>query len=427
MNKLVSVGCNRKLIANFINPPGDPIPWLSTGCATWCSGAGDAIISSSCSGEACCEVPIPDQVNGAQALTLSFNRTSSENATGEEYGTCSAVFFLDDGEQAFTSDDVGNDGMPLDKALLPQGERRMILDWAIGSSTCDQAQTYTFEPLCQGAATCVDAPSGVGYLCKCREGYEGNPYVSDGCQDIDECRDPNINNCIYQLHFCKNTPGSYTCSCPENYIGDGYKNGTGCKTNTTPATSGNGYLSGTIMCTHPEKNPCKYMNHCTIDLQGVPSCTCPQGISGDGKKIGSGCRKHFPIDTALGVGLALTITVTTAVSCYCWATRKRELERKRAELFRKNGGLLLQQRLATITSQGEDRSAKIFSAKELQTATYNYSDSRILGRGGHGTVYKGILSDQTLVAIKKSNVFDENKVDKGNLSTRLPSYHILIT
>nr|CAB3488136.1 unnamed protein product [Digitaria exilis] len=167
MNKLVSVGCNRKLIANFINPPGDPIPWLSTGCATWCSGAGDAIISSSCSGEACCEVPIPDQVNGAQALTLSFNRTSSENATGEEYGTCSAVFFLDDGEQAFTSDDVGNDGMPLDKALLPQGERRMILDWAIGSSTCDQAQTYTFEPLCQGAATCVDAPSGVGYLCKC--------------------------------------------------------------------------------------------------------------------------------------------------------------------------------------------------------------------------------------------------------------------
>ena len=48
-----------------------------------------------------------------------------------------------------------------------------------------------------------------------------------------------------------------------------------------------------------------------------------------------------------GVGLALMVTVTTAVSFYCWAIKKRELGRNRAELFRKNGGLLLQQRFST--------------------------------------------------------------------------------
>ena len=107
------------------------------------------------------------------------------------------------------------------------------------------------------------------------------------------------------------------------------------------------------------------------------------------------------------------VTVTTAVSFYCWAIKKRELGRNRAELFRKNGGLLLQQRFSTITSQGEDQSAKIFSAEELKAATDNYSESRILGRGGHGTVYKGSLPDQTIVAIKKSKVFDESQVEQS--------------
>jgi len=411
-NKLVNFGCNRTLVANFFNLPGDPIPLYTTSCTTTCYTPN---ISGSCLGEACCEASM-DQMNGAKAFSLSFERTTANGSGGdsvEDDGTCSVAFFLDKDEAAFNFS--GDEVRPLKKALLPQGERRMILDWAIGSTTCDQAQSYTFEPLCKhGYGTCVDAPSGVGYVCKCPDGYDGNAYISDGCQDINECRNYNSNNCTYQ-NLCNNTLGGYTCSCPKNNIGDGYRTGTGCNSTLVIPDSPTQQPQGTGVCNHTENNPCTYMKYC-FDLEGVVLCTCPGGMSGDGRKKGSGCyfgsKKHFPLDTVLGVGLALMVTVTTTMSFYCWAIKKRELGRKRAELFRKNGGLLLQQRFSTITSQGENQSAKIFSAEELKAATDNYSESRILGRGGHGTVYKGILPDQTIVAIKKSKVFDESQVEQ---------------
>ncbi|OEL32824.1 hypothetical protein BAE44_0006156 [Dichanthelium oligosanthes] len=173
-NKLVNVGCNLKrgdVQGHFV------LPWASASCDTRCNGTSDAIISDSCLGEACCEIPIPEY--GAQAFTMSFDRTTG-NATDEEYGTCSAAFFLRKDEQVFTSngDHEGVRPWPLKEALSPPGERRIILDWAIRNATCDQAQN-TSAPPCNGAI-CVDAPSRVGYICKCREGYYGNPY--NGCE-----------------------------------------------------------------------------------------------------------------------------------------------------------------------------------------------------------------------------------------------------
>lgn len=44
---------------------------------------------------------------------------------------------------------------------------------------------------------------------------------------------------------------------------------------------------------------------------------------------------------------------------------------------------------------------KRFPLRELQIATHNFSNKNILGKGGFGNVYKGILSDGTLVAVKR--------------------------
>lgn len=42
-----------------------------------------------------------------------------------------------------------------------------------------------------------------------------------------------------------------------------------------------------------------------------------------------------------------------------------------------------------------------FQFRELQIATNNFSSKNILGKGGFGNVYKGILSDGTVVAVKR--------------------------
>lgn len=45
-------------------------------------------------------------------------------------------------------------------------------------------------------------------------------------------------------------------------------------------------------------------------------------------------------------------------------------------------------------------SAKTFSAADIERAVDNFDDSRILGEGGFGRVYSGVLEDGTKVAVK---------------------------
>ncbi|KAL1059727.1 hypothetical protein V6Z11_1Z012500 [Gossypium hirsutum] len=85
------------------------------------------------------------------------------------------------------------------------------------------------------------------------------------------------------------------------------------------------------------------------------------------------------------------------------------------KFFKRNGGLLLQQHLSS--NEGNVEKIKLFTSKEMEKATDSYNENRILGQGGQGTVYKGMLIDGSIVAIKRSKMvegkkFDEKKVEQ---------------
>ncbi|XP_062095276.1 wall-associated receptor kinase 3-like [Humulus lupulus] len=84
-----------------------------------------------------------------------------------------------------------------------------------------------------------------------------------------------------------------------------------------------------------------------------------------------------------------------------WGLRKRKLIKLKEKFFEQNGGLMLQQRLSSI-EKAPIETAKVFTAEELEMATNNYHESRIIGEGGYGTVYRGIFPNNKVVAIKKS-------------------------
>ncbi|CAO2169149.1 unnamed protein product [Urochloa humidicola] len=185
-----------------------------------------------------------------------------------------------------------------------------------------------------------------GYVCTCQVGYQGNPYLTDGCQDLDECAVPG--KCFAN---CTNLPGGYWCLCPEGTVGNPH---------------------------HPD-----------------------------------GCVKPRDPNTGLIIGLGvgsgamlLLLVLSIAFMIHRIMTRKK---RMRQRFFKQNRGQLLQQ----LVCQRADISERmILTLDELEKATNNFDKARELGGGGHGTVYKGILSSLHVVAIKKSKIVIQREIDE---------------
>nr|POE55071.1 wall-associated receptor kinase-like 10 [Quercus suber] len=91
--------------------------------------------------------------------------------------------------------------------------------------------------------------------------------------------------------------------------------------------------------------------------------------------------------------------------------KKRKNIKRKEKFFKRNGGLLLQQQLSS-SEVAVEKNTKLFNSKDLEKATDNFNVNRILGQGGQGTVYKGMLIDGKIVAVKKSKVIDEGKLEE---------------
>ncbi|KAI9083731.1 hypothetical protein K1719_034320 [Acacia pycnantha] len=222
------------------------------------------------------------------------------------------------------------------KKIRETNRSTVLLDWAVdNTNSCGGA--------CKGNNTeCVESESVSGhYFCRCKPGFQGNPYRDDGCKDVDECQLSNLNKCLHPK-LCRNTDGDYKCSCPRGQKGNG------------------------------------------LD---------------ETEEGGSGCSPIITIPLVVTIAL---LGVFTLVFILYWAHKQRTSKQLRQRNFEQNGGNLLLQQLSQ--QQRYTDKTRIFTEVELKNATNNFDETRILGCGGQGTVYKGTLSDNTIVAIKKSRV-----------------------
>uniref|UniRef100_A0A0D9VIM3 Protein kinase domain-containing protein n=1 Tax=Leersia perrieri TaxID=77586 RepID=A0A0D9VIM3_9ORYZ len=209
----------------------------------------------------------------------------------------------------------------------------IVIRWAVANLTCAMAVKKDTTYACRSShSDCLDVnhkKTYMGYRCKCSSGFEGNPYIQDGCR------------------------GNYTCaSCPHRKEFDQIKK----------------------------------------------------------KCVTSAKQRSLLFGIAIGIGCGLG-SIVIAVGAMLLANKWKKGTQKsiRRAYFQKNQGLLLEQ---LISDESATNKTKIFSMEELEEATNNFDATRVLGRGGHGTVYKGILSDQRVVAIKKSKIVEQTEIDQ---------------
>ena len=101
------------------------------------------------------------------------------------------------------------------------------------------------------------------------------------------------------------------------------------------------------------------------------------------------------------------------VICAWWLYKVLKWRKKikyKEKFFNRNGGLILEQQL--FSSEGNVNKTKLFTSKELEKAIDRYNENRVIGQGSQGTVYKGMLMDGRIVAVKKLKIVGDSKLEQ---------------
>ncbi|GKV05076.1 hypothetical protein SLEP1_g17119 [Rubroshorea leprosula] len=308
-NKLKALGCDSMALMR------DNKGSFGSGCVALCNSE-EIEIDGSCSGHECCQTSIPKNV---KTLDIKAKSASDNRSNYFHFFPCSYAFVVANSYNIAVRDFQGYPN----KTPSPH----VVFEWVVGERDC-QASEGLLGDSCSDNANCTYSETGGGSRCYCRPGFTGNPYLPQGCQDIDECKDQK-NPC--QEGTCRNTFGNYICD-------------------------------------------------------------CPLGMRGDGKV---GCRGLRLTTIAIVIGgVILVIIITILIFIVCQ-------RRKKEKYFRANGGMIL-----------KHQRIRIFSEAELEKATNNYDNRLLLGEGGFGSVYKGVLGDDTLVAVKKAKDVDKARMNQ---------------
>ena len=173
LNIFIAMGCNNRALLNRIEPE-------IVGCTSTC-GANNLTSSSTegkekryCSGNNCCQTRIPSNL---QVFSASLGTTEDSNDQGRNQ--CKVAFIVD---RAWSLDNIKSPEAVQDMQHVP-----VFLDWFMYS---DDIRVENSEAKnCSPPVQLVSGMWGLSTLtlysnsttCSCNLGYDGNPYLPDGC------------------------------------------------------------------------------------------------------------------------------------------------------------------------------------------------------------------------------------------------------
>ncbi|XP_024971981.1 wall-associated receptor kinase 2-like [Cynara cardunculus var. scolymus] len=330
LNMFTGVGCDIQAHIMLTKAGG-----VAMSCKSDCDQRFN-VRNGSCLGHGCCHLdPIPEGMTSA-----AFDVLPTENHTKIwDFGRCGYGFLVEKDIYNFKISDLST--------MSKNMSFSVVLDWSVGDTKCKEAQKDNVTYRCKENSVCYNGKGSLpGYRCKCSQGYKGNPYIENGCKDVNECESGNLNDCL--PGHCNNTDGSYACVCAKGFQGDA--------------------------------------------------------------KIGGECipvHKSEGRSVIAGIGEGVAGAVVAMIFVY-WGAKSRIRIKSRKDFFKKNGGIMLQKML--FTCEDPINTGKIFTEKELKKATQNFNTAKVIGQGGYGTVYIGTLANKTMVAIKKSKMIDQTQI-----------------
>ncbi|KAD7477987.1 hypothetical protein E3N88_01123 [Mikania micrantha] len=178
-NKFTVVGCD-----DFALISGRDYVYFAGGCYGLCREEVD-VIDGECSGIGCCQASMP---KGLKYYNVTLN-TLNKHSNVLSFNKCGYGFLVEEGKFKFNTSYLSTDSsnfINMIRSTMP-----VVVDWVIKSNkSCDAVVN-----VCKGNSSCYDVEGG-GYRCKCKDGYEGNPYLDEGCQETNiDLRSKSLNRC----------------------------------------------------------------------------------------------------------------------------------------------------------------------------------------------------------------------------------------
>uniref|UniRef100_A0A0E0DD41 Wall-associated receptor kinase galacturonan-binding domain-containing protein n=1 Tax=Oryza meridionalis TaxID=40149 RepID=A0A0E0DD41_9ORYZ len=168
-NKFTIIGC--RTLAYITDQ--DYVGKYMSGCVSVCRrGDVTSATNGACSGIGCCQTAIPKGLGYYQVFFDTGLNTSNSiyNAT-----PCSYSVFMDSSNFNFSTNYLTS----AEFNTTYGGRAPMVLDWAIRTANNyeEAKNNHTLSYACKSDnSECINSYNGPGYICNCKNRYQGNPY-----------------------------------------------------------------------------------------------------------------------------------------------------------------------------------------------------------------------------------------------------------